>query len=227
MPIPSEVQQLNPGGLIEMFELDATDIGSGIIRFHGHNDGSLFWQGNEYFHWPMKAEGFMLTADQQPTPKLCFGNVDGSISALCLAFDDFIGAKITRRRTFVKYMDAVNFVDGNPTADPDQEFPPDIFFIERKATETEEAVEFELSSVLNFQGIMLPRRPIIADYCPAAYRGPLCGYTGAPVADAQDNPTSDPDLDRCGKKLSSCRLREWPDDVLNFTGFPAAGLIRQ
>jgi len=227
MGIIADMMALNPGGMVELLELDATEIGSGIIRFHGHNDGSIFWQENEYFHWPMKAEGFSLTSDQQPVPKLTFGNIDGSLSALCLAFDDFVGAKITRRRTMVKYLDSANFAEANPTADPTQEFPPDIFYIERKAGENEEVIEFELSSALNFQGIMLPRRPIIADYCPAIYRGALCGYTGDPVADAQDNPTSDPDLDRCGKKLASCRLRDWPDNVLNFAGFPAAGLIRQ
>ncbi len=86
------------------------------------------------------------------------GNVDGSIGALCLAFQDLVGAKITQHRTLGKYMDAVNFPEGNPTADPTQEIPPEKWFIERKASEDNQFVQFELSSAMDFGGVMLPRR---------------------------------------------------------------------
>jgi lambda family phage minor tail protein L len=46
------------------------------------------------------------------------------------------------------------------------------------------------------------------------------------VADILDNPTSDPLLDLCGKRLVSCQMRIWPDEVLNYGGFPAAALVR-
>lgn len=180
----------------------------------------------EYAAWPITAEGFARTTDQQPQPKLLVGNVDGSISLLCVTFEDLVGAKLTRLRTFGKYLDAVNFPDGNPSADPSQEFPPEVWFIERKSAEVAEAVEFELASALDFAGVQLPRRQIIANNCPFQYRGAGCNYTGPAVADVNDNPTSDPALDRCGKRLGSCKLRQWPDDVLNYGGFPASGLMR-
>lgn len=224
--ITEDVQTLEPGPLLEFFELDATGIGGGIVRFQGQQDSVMVWQGNDYAPWPIRAEGFARTADQQPTPKLTVGNVDGSISLLCLAFEDMVGAILRRRRTFAKYLDAVNFPDGNPTADPTQELPPEVWFIDRKSGESREAVEFELASALNFQGVQLPRRQIIANQCSFEYRGPYCAYVGPPVADAFDNPTSDPLLDRCGKRLVSCQLRIWPDDVLNYGGFAAAGLVR-
>lgn len=106
----------------------------------------------------MQLEGFEKTAAQQPVPKLSVGNVNGGITAMCLAFQDLVGAKITIHRTFGKYLDAVNFPDGNPTADPTQEIPPEIWFIERKASEDNEVVQFELSSAMDFGGVMLPRR---------------------------------------------------------------------
>lgn len=227
MSIQADLLTLNPGNLVTFYELDATTIGGGLLYFHG-NPGSaaLVWQGRSYTPWAISAEGFALTGDQQPTPKLRVGNVDGAISLLCIAFEDLVGARITRRRTFTKYLDAVNFPDGNPAADPIQEFTPEIWYIERKALEVRELVEFELASALDFNGVKLPRRQIIQNNCPFTYRGPGCAYVGAPVANALDQPTSNAGLDVCGKRLQSCRLRVWPANVLNFGGFPAAGLVR-
>lgn len=227
MSINSDVQKLEPGAMWEGFELDATAIGGGVVRFCGApSKSAVIWQGNEYALWPIQAEGFARTSDQQPNPKLSVGNVDGSISVLCMMYEDLVGAKLIRRRTFVKYLDAINFVDGNPSADPDQEFPPEVWFIERKSNENAQQVDFELSSALDFQGVKLPRRQIIANQCPWSYRGPGCGYVGPPVADALDQPTNDPLLDACGKRFQSCKLRQWPDGILNFGGFLAAGLVR-
>jgi lambda family phage minor tail protein L len=55
-------------------------------------------------------------------PSLMVGNVTGFISALCLGFEDPVGAKLTRRRTLRRYLDAVNFPGGDAEADPDEEF---------------------------------------------------------------------------------------------------------
>lgn len=227
MSIYSDVQTLDPGALLVFYELDSGSLGGGMVRFHGMQGvGNMTWQGQLYSAWPIDAEGFDRTTQQQPVPRLRVGNIDGSISLLCITYDDLVGAKLTRHRTFQKYLDAVNFPDGNPTADPTQEFPLDIWFIERKAAETREVVEFELASALDLNGVKLPRRQIIANHCPFEYRGPYCNYTGPAVADASDAPVSDMALDRCGKRLSSCKLRQWPDNILNYGGFPAAGLVR-
>jgi lambda-like phage minor tail protein L len=226
MTINSDVQQLDTPPIIELWELNATSIGGGIVRFQGHQNGSIWWQGHEYSAWPCEGEGFEQTGDQQPTPKFKVGNVNRAITILCQQYADLVGAVVTRHRTFAKYLDAVNFPEGNPTANPNEEFPVEAWFIERKSAESFESVEFELSSALNFLGVKLPRRQIIANQCDFDYRGPLCNYVGPPVADIMDVPTNDPAKDRCGKRLQSCKLRQWPDNVLNFGGFPAAGLAR-
>ncbi len=228
MTVKQEIQKLEPSALIELYEMDGTEFGAGTVRFQGQSDGSIVWQGNSYGGWPIKASGFARTSEQQPQPKLVVGNVNGAISQLCMAYDDMVGAVIRRRVTFKKFLDAVNFTEGNPTADPTQEFPVETWYIERKAGESNESVEFDLSSALEFGAVKLPRRQILANFCPSqwVYRGENCGYTGPPVADLLDQPTTDPDLDRCGKRLASCKLRVWPDGVLNFGGFPAAGLVR-
>jgi lambda family phage minor tail protein L len=145
--------------------------------------------------------------------------------------DDLVGARLVRHTTLGKYLDAVNFADGNSQADPGEEFPLDIWFIEQKTSETNDEVDFELSSALDFNEVQLPGRQIIANVCTwltkGGYRGPYCGYTGAAMFDRDGNPVSDPALDRCSGQLSTgCKPRFGEYQVLNFGSFPAADLIR-
>lgn len=234
--ITADIQGLTPTHIVSLFEVDATAIGADILRFHGYaRAGSIWWQGIEYSPWPIKAEGFSRTSDRPPTPTLTVGNIDNSISALALYYQDMIGARVTRKRTLGKYLDAVNFAEGNPTADPGQHFPDEIWYIKRKANEEENSITFELAGY-DLHGRKLPGRQIIADHCSwitiGGYRGPYCGYTGPPVATKKDVPTNDPLLDRCSGKVSGCELRfgegapQEDPDGLPFGSFPAAGLLR-
>lgn len=229
MTLAADIQTLEPGAKVELFEVDATVIGGDIARFHGYMQvGSIYWQGNTYSPWPIQAEGWEITTDQPPIPTLSVGNVDSSISALCLAYDDMLGAVVTRHQVFAKYLDAANFPDGNPSADPTQESPPDVWVIERKATEDYQTVVFELSNPTSVMNAQLPGRQIIAGGCPwlaiGGYRGPYCGYNGPPVAKIDDTPTSDLSQDACGGRVSSCKLRFGANNQLPYGGFPAAQL---
>jgi len=380
-----DVQLLEPGNLIELFDLDITPIDPAATteHFHGYpQEASIWWKGVEYVPWPIKAEGFLRTGDKPPTPTVTISNIDGSVTILCMQFDDLVGAVLVRRRTFAKYLDAANFGGGagtpavpptygpelitnntfavltpwvqqsgtvtstgtvmramraggslgrgrytlsgltiganylltfdrilgaggatngtvsiaisatsatgaiatdtgattlgqtlaftatqtthyvmmdsgagsngaymdydnvyckqvidpgspaipgggsNPTADPTQEFPNEIWYVERKASEDSQMVKFELSSAMDFNGVKLPRRQIIANQCYWQYRSAECGYTGGAVADINDNPTSDINLDACAKKVRSCKFRFGDTGVLNYGGFAAAGLMR-
>ena len=163
-------------------------------------------------------------------PKLSVSNIDGRITALCLMFGDLVGAKVIRRQTLVKYLDAANFPEGNPTADPNEHFQDEVWFIERKTSEDKETVEFELTTAIDLNGEQLPGRQIIAGVCGwlirGGYRGPYCGYTGPAVADANDVPTDDPARDQCSGLVRGCKLRFGADKELPYGGFPAAGLLR-
>lgn len=229
-PVYADVQKLEAGDRVEVFDFDMRQITgnpSDILRFHGYLQvGDIIWQAQTYTGWPIHVEGFERTTDQQPVPTLSVGNVDGSITALCLAYQDLVGARLVRHKTFGKYLDAANFPEGNPTANPLAEFPPDIWFIERKSQETNELVSFELSNALNFQSQQLPGRQIIANVCPWQYRSAECGYTGGPVAKIDDTPTTDPAQDVCGKRVASCKLRFGATNPLPFGGFPAADITR-
>lgn len=190
--IPSiEIQSLEPSAVIELFELDATALGGEILYFHaGTNELSqnIVWDGQTYVRYPIKLSGFELSGDGAfPRPKLAVSNALSAISLVLQLYGDLIGAKVTRRRTLKKFIDAENFTSGvNPDADPTAEFDADIYFIDRKSQESRDFVEFELASSVDLAGIKLPRRQIIQNVCVWKYRGAECGYTGAPLYDIND-----------------------------------------
>lgn len=210
----------------EGFELVLSDQ---TIRFHAgtnENLGPVVWQGNTYTPWPINAVEFATPSQGSPArPKLQVGNFGGTISALCRQYEDLLAAKLKRRRTLVKYLDAVNFTAGNPTANPAEEYPVETWIITRKANETPAAIEFELGSPLDLQGVKLPRRQVVAGTCLWAYRSGECGYAGGPVADYANNPTSDPARDQCSRTMRGCKLRFGEFGELPFGGFPGIARV--
>ena len=67
---------------------------------------------------------------------LRIANTTSIISALLRATDDLLGSKLTRTRTLALYLDAANFSGGNSNADSSQIIDNDVFFIDRKASES-------------------------------------------------------------------------------------------
>jgi lambda family phage minor tail protein L len=230
MTIQSDIQKASAGSLVEMFEINLYPIGIDE-QYYFHNGinelgANLTWQGQIYTRLPIEASGFEKNGSgQQPRPTLRVANIDGLIGALAAVNDDLIKAQFIRRRTFMKYLDAVNFADGNPTADPNVHFDDEIWKIDRKSNSDQRIVEFELVSAFDLQGKELPGRQCIQNVCTWKYRSAECGYAGGAVADKNDVPTSDINLDDCGKRLNSCRIR-FGTDELPFGGFPSVGLIR-
>lgn len=242
MNITEKIQALSPGALVELFELDLspitrTNTAADHLFFHaGTNqlNGPVVWQGNSYQPYPVEGEGFdKATNGAMPRPKLRAANVSGLLTAANDELEDLVGAKVTRRRTFVSYLDAVNFPGGNPTADPSQHLPDDVFFVERKVTANNLMVEYELTSAMDLEGFKLPARSIVANYCPWRYRSYRngafdytgvsdCTYVGSTYITSSGVQTNDPSKDVCAKTLSACKSRFGPSAILPFGGFPAA-----
>lgn len=191
---------------------DGTEVGinfetaggeENILRFHNNIKAMncyIYWQGNTYFPAPIHAEGFDISArGTLPTPILrVTAQKEEGIEALSILrraihkYGDIIGAKVTRIRTFAKYLDSKNFSDisqinnsqgsyTNPfpdqyEPDPYAEFPRDIFYVERKSNENKINIEYELSALLDVEGIKLPRRRVLSQRCSFTYRGCGCFY---------------------------------------------------
>ncbi len=211
--------------MLEFFTLDATNYTGGpVLHFHaGTNSlsGPVTWQGQVYTPLPIAASGFdMTTQGSLPRPQLQIANIDGLISGELIEFNDLVGSKITRKRTHAKFLDAVNFPGGvNPTADPTQSYPDDVWYVEQKMAETRFMITWELSSAMDLWGVQLPQRQVIQNSCTWIYRSAECSWTGG-FYDINDNPTSAAN-DQCSKRLSGCKCR-FGGGVLPFGGFPGA-----
>lgn len=111
-PIQTDLQSLQPSALIELFVLDATVLGGTPVYFHAGTNGlqqPIVWQGQTYQPYPIQVNGFELTGQGAlPKPTMSVSNVGGLISALVMEYDDLVGAKLIRKRTFAQYLDAAN-----------------------------------------------------------------------------------------------------------------------
>lgn len=200
-----ELLSSNPYAIIELFELHLNQDLHGsneIVYFHaGVNEkaatGDVIWQGVPYQALPIEVEGFEYNGNGQlPRPKVRVSNLLGSISALLLGVNEFTpgndltGAKFIRIRTLSRFLDPVNFESGvNPYGTPaNEEMPREVYYVDRKALENREVVEFELAAVFDLAGVRAPKRQVIANICQWKYRSAECGYTGANYFDEYDNP---------------------------------------
>lgn len=231
MTIANDIQKLDVGREVKLFEVDTTVfVGGSINRFHdGSNefDGDVVWDGNIYQAWPVEAVGFEKTGEGTlARPKIKIANALGTFYNLNIQFQDLVGATVTRISTFIEYLDAVNFVLGNPNADPLQKMDDEIYLVHRKINENKIFVEYELAAAWDVQGITLPRRKVVSNICTWVYRSPECSYAGGAVAKRDDTPTVDPLLDDCGKRIDSCKLRFGATAELPFGGFPGVNLVR-
>jgi phage-related protein len=249
-----------------------------IFRFHNCVkllQSDIYFQGNLYHALPITAEGFETNSrGQAATPKLAISirdeNVDSLkiLKSLMADLEDLVGAKVTRIRTFAKFLDERNWYkpafdsNGNYTGseldsngnkiplysqlpkeidpDPNSYFTPDVYFVDRKSTETNTAMELELASVINFEQLKLPHRILNINRCPWSYRGEGCCYEYKNIADSQgfgihdgaDLPTYAPPIaDENNQKISdvingynpntnapSITVSEWKDDKSFVTG---------
>lgn len=221
-----EIQSLEHSALIELFVIDSTKLGGGVSYFHAgvNNEGQpIVWQGIKYEPLPIESDGFDVSSQGVlPTPKLRAANVQGLFSAMAAELSGLVGAKVIRKRTFGRYLDAVNFKSGfNPEADPTHHYPDQVWYIDRLLRENKYLVEWELASAFDLMGVQLPFGQIIKNTCRWRYRSAECGWTGGFFTKA-DTTTADPNLDQCGKRMNSCVCRFGQDAALPFGAYPGA-----
>ena len=106
----------------------------------------------------------------------------GVISSLCVHLD-LVGARVVARGARWA-ISGRQFPGGNPSADPREELPPEIWIVQQKTLETAQVVEFTLASALDFNGQKLRpahhrRRVRVA--AQGRLSRPYCGYRRAHV----------------------------------------------
>lgn len=145
------------------------------------------------------------------------------LSGMAEDLQSLVGATVVRRRVYARFLDALNFVAGNPEADPEQELS-DRWVVEQLSELTAMTASFVLATPTETDGALFPGRIMLANTCMWDYRGDECGYNGPAVADEFDNPTTDIRRDRCSKCMRGCELRGM---VANFGGFLSINKLSQ
>lgn len=242
MSFTADLQQLEPGSLVQLIEVDGTEFGlDEVLRFHAYNISdpdwqsyaaenlpSIIWQGKTYHPHPYELKDLASSSEgSQPTPTLSVGNIANFVTALCLEYDDLVKAKVRIHITMKKYLDAANWTSGNTSANPN-EVRTQLFYINAKTSETRAQVDFELCSPFNIQSLQLPSRQITprCTWCMRGwYRsGTGCDYAGNNYFTKDGVATDDPSKDVCGGRLDDCKLRFGESSPLSFGGFPGANL---
>ena len=209
-----EMFSLNPDILINLYEIDFSIIQHSleilqaqigltvssdlIYRFCGMINGTnpIIWQGNSYQPLPIESEGFEQKSDgRMARPKLNIANPEGMFSRILRTNKDFVGCRVTRKRTYLKFLDEDNFQnrnlqDGvNPfgISDPEAHFPDDVYFISKKVNEDSTSIQLELTSIIEIENAYIPGRIIHGDFCSWSYRCDIgCKYKGGPVETAKN-----------------------------------------
>lgn len=193
-----ELNKINPSSVIELYELELTvglHIATGnpnsldtVFRFHAganlNNFGQIIFNSNSYQRVAVKAEGFEDTSTGTiPRPTLTFSNLGGidkdstvmtmtdflNVVNTVTPGNDLLNAKVTRLLPLASALDNANFVGDNPFGTPSTDRLQDkVYYIDRKAVENRQIVQFELVSVLDMQNKKIPARIVTRDLFPAA-----------------------------------------------------------
>ena len=208
--INKQLASLTPDSLIDLYEIDFSNLQSNfeiLEDLYGINLGAepvyrfcpmindsnpVIWQGKSYQPIPVKMEGFEHKADGRlPRPTMTLANPEGIFSKIVHSNQDFANCKVTRRRTYARFLDDENFQNRNLNssksnpfgkADPSAHLPDDVYYINKKNLENKEVIEFELVSALEIENSPIPARVVLSDYCNWTYRCNIgCGYKGLPI----------------------------------------------
>ncbi|EDJ9083478.1 phage minor tail protein L [Salmonella enterica subsp. enterica] len=206
----NETTKTEQSARISLWEFDATAIGGERYFFCNEPNEKgepVTWQGRRYEPYPIQSDDFEMNGvGPAPRISLVVSNMFGLVTGMAEDLQSLTGARVVRRLVYAKFLDAVNFVNGNPEADPEQEAVA-WYVVEQLSELTSGTATFILANPVETDGSVFPARIMLADICTWTYRGDECGYDGPPVADEFDKPTSDPAKDQCSRCPAGCRLR--------------------
>lgn len=193
--LQKESQSLNASSIVEIIQLDLTDLkfnnkiaeDSSIADYYYFHNSKIY--GDTVIKWgslndpaglgvidvyplPFELTGLEQQTEGLPRPVFKISNYKQFISLLLIELNDLTGAKVVRYKTLAKFLNnrRVRYND-------------EIFFVNKKNKENKQEIEFELISSLELEGVKLPRRQVIGDYCTWTYRSENCGYADIPITD--------------------------------------------
>ena len=162
-----------------------------VYRFHAganlNSFGEVVFQSNSYQRVNVKMENFeRKSTGVLPSPTITFSNLGGisqnPATNILITMSDFlqivnkvtphndlIDATITRKMPLASALDNSNFASGsNPFGTPSSDrLRDEIFVIDRKAVESRQIIQFELTAANDLENRLIPQRVVTRDLFPA------------------------------------------------------------
>lgn len=168
--------------IIDLFEIKISDF-DGYFYFHGSKNfnKNLVFNGITYLYIPVEMSNLSYDSEgKQNRPVVKISNVNNFISDLIKSKGDLLGKDFHRKKILAKDLDDINFGGSNKNLLGVSNFrdyiSQDKFIINKKNSENKERVEFELSNILDIDGLTCPSRKVYNNSCPWQYRGYGCNY---------------------------------------------------
>lgn len=226
--VNTEATKLDPTALVSLYQLDTTMLGGPVYHFTTETraGAQISFGGNTFIAVPIRITGMEISGDgaiQRPTLEIA--NTDGLIQEVVNTWGDLEGARLTRWRTFARFLPA------GETPDSSAFYGPDIYIIDRKSSDTPEAIQWELSALADQQGLYVGRT-IIRDICTWRYRVYVpatgnfdyskaqCPYVGNVYYDENNVRTFTAADDKPARNIDCCRRRFGARAAMPFGGFP-------
>lgn len=203
-----EIHKLTPSALVQLFEMDFSEVENSqlpvntVIYFYNNSSDTrqkVYFDNQAYLPIPCRIEGEeMKTEGKLARPKLRIANLDGFLSYYREESANFVGVKVTIKKTSAKYLNGTTWglaADKNPfgtTPSGLAVISSDVFYVSKITSESAEFLELELISPLETQKLFLPKRRMFALHCAVEYRNSsTCRYAGVPVADLANKKFTD------------------------------------
>lgn len=161
----NETTKTEQSARIELWEFDLTPIGGERYFFCNELNEKgepVTWQGRQYQPYPIKGDGFeMRGKGPDSRPSVSVSNMFGLVTGIAEDLNSLVGARVYRRQVYAKFLDAVNFTDGNPHADPEQEIVM-FYLVEQLKSLNSQGAVFVLASPIEADGAVIPARTMLA-----------------------------------------------------------------
>ena len=149
-------------------------------------------------------------------PRLTVSNLFGLVTGLSARYGQLAGAEVVRRLTYARFLDAVNFTNGNPSADSTQE-AVERYTVEQLASLTAETAVLELAAPSESDGAAVPSRVMLAESRRRLWLHGARGCRPFRYADGgRDQGYVQWDVDRLSGAV-------WHDGGVTFRRFPGRG----
>ena len=167
--ITVEGNKLNPDTYIELFDFDMSVIGGAVVYFTntptGGGSNPIYWRGNGYYPLPFELSNVDAKADGTAPSRasLALSAINSFALAAVLSLGNLEGMRVTRWRTFYKFLDSTN-VPTPSSPNTMMHYPIQTWIVTRKIAQSETGIQLEIPNPLDRPGVKLPRKQILRDF---------------------------------------------------------------